>query len=308
MHNHYLAMKKILVLLALLLASKAILAQKTDKTLTKELSQIIKDFRGQVGIYVEHLGNGKTVAINADSIFPTASMIKVPIMIGVFNKIDRDSLQYHQDLIYKDSLLYPGEDILGSFKEGATIQLSKVMMLMLTMSDNTASLWLQSLAGGGSRINTWLEEHGYKITRVNSRTPGRAANQALYGWGQTSPSEMADLMKRIYKGELINPVTSERMYRNLTRNFWDTEGLAMVPKNIRTASKNGAVNESRSEVIMVNAPSGDYVYCICTKNNIDQSWGRDNEAKQLLRKVALAIWKHFEPGSKQMTGSMAEHF
>ncbi len=83
--------------------------------------------------------------------------------MGIMDKIQRGELQYHQELIYKDSLLYAGEDILGSFKSGEKIELSKVMMLMLTMSDNTASLWLQSLAGSGARINGILIHLVYAI-------------------------------------------------------------------------------------------------------------------------------------------------
>jgi beta-lactamase class A len=98
---------------------------------------------------VKNLKTGKVAAYHADSIFPTASMIKVPITAGVMNKVSTNELDYHSILTYKDSLLYAGEDILGSFKNDEKIALSKVMMLMITTSDNTASLWCQSLAGGG---------------------------------------------------------------------------------------------------------------------------------------------------------------
>ncbi|MFB6457305.1 serine hydrolase [Chitinophaga sp. Hz27] len=291
-------MKLLSTTLVCCLLSLATFSQKTDKKLEAILAPMLKEFHGQVGIYVHHLKSNKTVAINADSLFPTASMIKTTIQVGLFNKIAAGELKYNQELIYRDSLLYKGEDILGSFKDGEKIYLDKVMMLMLTMSDNTASLWLQGLAGGGLAINSWLEANGFKQLRVNSRTPGREENRKVYGWGQTTPFEMARLMEMIYKGEVIDKSSSERMYRNLTRNYWDTQGLLQVPENIRTASKNGAVDESRSEVIMVNAPHGDYVYCIATKNNTDQSWNRDNEAWQLLRKVGYAIWQHYEPNSK----------
>ncbi|HVI48358.1 MAG TPA: serine hydrolase [Chitinophaga sp.] len=234
----------------------------------------------------------------ADSLFPTASMIKMTILAEVFNKIKGGELQYRQLLTYRDSLLYEGEDILGSFKDSEKIYLDKVMMLMLTMSDNTASLWLQKLAGGGIQINQWLQGNGFEYTRVNSRTPGREADRKRFGWGQTTPKEMAGLMEMIFRGEVVSKAASERMYRNLTRNYWDTEGLLMVPPYVRTASKNGAVDESRSEVIMVNAPHGDYVYCIATKNNVDQRWSRDNEAWQLLRKVGAILWQYYEPDSK----------
>lgn len=47
---------------------------------------------------------------------------------------------------------------------------------MLTTSYNTASLWLQSFAGSGSRINVLLDSIGLANTRVYSKTPGREAN------------------------------------------------------------------------------------------------------------------------------------
>lgn len=282
-----------------LLASFPVLAQQEDRQLAAQLRAILSQHHGIAGIYVHHLKKNKVVAINADTLFPTASTIKVPIMIGIFDKIAKGELQYHQQLVYKDSLLYSGEeDILGAFRSGQQIELSKVMMLMLTMSDNTASLWLQSLAGGGQEINTWLEAHGFVNTRVNSRTPGRETNRSLYGWGQTSPREMARLMEMIYKGEVVSKAASERMYRNLCRNYWDTEGLLQIPPYVRTASKNGAVNASRSEVVLVNAPHGDYVYSIITKENKDQRWDRDNEAWQLLRTVSRVLWEHYEKKDK----------
>ncbi|CAL1517606.1 serine hydrolase [Chitinophaga sp. MM2321] len=291
-------MKSTLSILLLVLVSIVAQAQKTDKRLSAILSPMLAAHHGQAGVYVHNLKTGSTVAINADSVFPTASMIKMTILVGIFNKIAKGELQYRQMLTYRDSLLYAGEDLLGSFKDSQQIALDRAMMLMLTMSDNTASLWLQGLAGGGVQINQWLQDNGFEHTRVNSRTAGREANRKEFGWGQTSPREMAHLMEMIYKGEVSSKAASERMYRNLTRNYWDTEGLLMVPPNIRTACKNGAVDESRSEVMMVNAPHGDYVYCIITKNNADQRWTRENEAWQLLRNVGAALWHYYEPKSK----------
>jgi len=300
--NPYFAYMKYLVscTLLLILTGAAAFAQKEDKQLTALLRPYLEKHHGVAGIYVHHLKKDRYVAINADTLFPTASTIKMTIMAGIFDKIAKGELQYHQPLVYKDSLLYAGEDILGSFKNGEQITLDKVMMLMLTMSDNTASLWLQSLAGGGQQINAWLEAHGFVNTRVNSRTPGREANRTALGWGQTSPREMARLMEMIYRGEVVSTAASERMYRNLTRNYWDQEGLLEFPKQVRTASKNGAVDGSRSEVVMVNAAHGDFVYSIYTKNNLDQSWERDNEAWQLLRQVARTIWNYYEGKDKRV--------
>jgi beta-lactamase class A len=63
---------------------------------------------------------------------------------------------------------------------------------MITMSDNTASTWLQKLVGG-DYINNWLEANGFKTMRVNSRIPARRPIWAIYGWGVTTPREMCRL-------------------------------------------------------------------------------------------------------------------
>jgi beta-lactamase class A len=271
--------------------------EKVDKKLTQKLEALTKGFQGEVGIYVKHLKTGKTVAINADTLFPTASMIKVPIMVGVFNKIERGELDPKTILQYRDSLLYAGEDIVGNFKDSSLVALSKVQMLSITTSDNTGSLWLQHLAGTGTAINQWLESNGFVHTRVNSRTPNRRPNWEKYGWGQTTPREMASLLTMIREGKAVSPAASERMYRNLGRIYYDSEALSQIPPYVHTASKSGAVNQSKSEVVLVNAPHGDYVFCIITKNQQDQRWEDDNAGYVLIRQVSKALWQHFEPKS-----------
>ena len=268
-------------------------AQKTDKKLQKKIESEIRGFNGKIGVYIKNLENGKTVSINADTIFPTASIVKVPILIGTMDKIHKGELNYKQELVYRDSLLYEGVDILGSFEDSSKIELGKVIMLMLTMSDNTASLWLQKLAGTGTRINNILDSMGYVHTRVNSRTQGRLDNWKQYGWGQTTPWEMANLMERISDGGVISKERSEQMLRLMGRNFWDEVSISQIPSDVFIASKGGAVNASRSEILFVNGRGARYVFAVFTSNLKDQSWKNENEAWTLTRKISKLAWDHF---------------
>ena len=286
-------MKTFLVFVFLLLLNSSSHAQKKDKKLQSKIEALIKDFGGDIGIYVKNLESGKTVSINSDSIFPTASIVKLPIMVGIMDKINRGELTYHQSLTYRDSLLYAGVDILGSFKDSEKIDLSKVMMLMLTMSDNTASLWLQSLAGTGTRINEIMDSLGLQHTRVNSRTEGREGYRKQYGWGQTTPEEMARLVEMIVEGRVINPSSGDKMIRMMGRNYWDEAAISQIPAGIFVAGKTGAVNQSRNEIIYVNGNKTRYIFSIFTKNNIDQSWKDENEAWELTRKISALIWDHY---------------
>lgn len=257
-----------------------------------ELQSLVDGFNGDVGIYVKHLRTSKTIEINADTVFPTASMVKVPIMTRIFEKMEAGELHYDSTHVYEDRLYYAGEDVVASFKAGERISLHKLLFLMISFSDNTASLWLQELSDTGTMVNDLMSRLGLEYTRVNSRTEGRQDAFRTYGWGQTTPREIATLVEKIYAGEVVSEEASEEMYRLMSKSLWDKEALSSVPKHINVASKQGAVNRSRSEVLLVNAPGNDYVFTVITKNQEDISWGEDNEGFVLLRNVSSVLWKH----------------
>jgi len=235
-------------------------------------------------------------------------MIKVPIMVATFDAMTRGDLDFHQQLLYRDSLRYGSDDILGAVKDSTEIPLSWLTLLSITMSDNTASLWLQALAGTGTTVNQWLQAHGFDSTRVNSRTPGREENRARYGWGQTTPREIADLLMLIREEKAVSPAASQEMYRHLTRSYWTGEALSQIPPWVQVASKVGAVDHSRSEVALVNAPHGDYVFAVITKEQADTSWDPSNEGWTLIRKVSALLWQHFEPNLPWHPAPGAERF
>ncbi len=270
---------------------------KTDKKLESRLKALIDSFHGIAGIYVRNLQTGREAAINADTIFPTASIIKVPILVGIFDKINQGEYKFHQPLVYRDSMARKGSGLMQFFKDSAATDLRTTITLMITHSDNAAAVWCERLAGGGPAINAWLEAHGFHDTRLNNRTPGREQNRQLYGWGQTTPREMARLMVMIRNEEAVSPRASQTMYRIMTQCFWNEFGLSRIPPWVQAASKQGMVDDSRSELVLVNAPRGDYVYYIATKNNKDQRWVPDNEGSQLERNVSGLLWEYFEPHS-----------
>ncbi len=273
-------------------------AQKTDKDLQKQIEDLVTGFHGTVGVFVQDLKKDRIAAYHADTIFPTASIVKIPIMIGIMNRIQNKELEFHQVMVYKDTLNYdPGEDVLAAFKPDQKILLSKLLLLSLSLSDNTASLMLQGIAGGGLHINQLLDSLGFINTRVNSRTPGREQDREIYGWGQTTPREIVRIVEQIEKGKVLSPRSSDRMLRTLGRQYWDEVANSQIPANVFVASKSGAVDESRNEVLYVNAPHP-YIFSIFTKNNTDQSWDYNNEAWVLTRKLSALLFAYYNPGIK----------
>jgi beta-lactamase class A len=287
-----------LVLLGLCSSPGTAAAQRehVDRRLQRELEALAGVVHGDVGIYVRHLRTGAVAAVAADDTFPTASMIKVPIMLAVFDAIARGRFAVNDTAPEPRAVTrYPEDDIAAGLSDTARITVSRLLTLMLTYSDNTASLWLQQIAGTGTTINDWLERNGFAVTRVNARTPGREPDYERWGWGQTTPREMTRLVTLIREGKAVSPAASEEMYRTLTRSFWTGQALSQLPPTVQAASKQGSVDRSRSEAVLVNAPSGDYVFCVITRNQQDRSYDQGNEGYVLLRKVSALLWRRFEP-------------
>jgi beta-lactamase class A len=301
-------MKRIAPLLALLvtLVAAPLQAQQpaappaawTDPALAATLDSLTRGFGGTVGIYVRHLRTGAGVEMNADSVFPTASLVKIPILLTLYDQVERGVLDLDARVPYPDTLKYryvESTDVVGYMVPGDTLPLSELTFLMLTVSDNVASLWIQALVGGGAAVNEWMAAHGFEHTRVNSRTPGREEERSAYGWGQTTPREIARSLVMIREGRAVSPRASAGMYRLLTKTYWDDVALSQVPPTVQAATKQGFVDRSRSEVLLVNAPGGDYVLAIITKNQVDESYEESNEGHRLIRAVSRAVYAHFNP-------------
>src|ERR1700744_5062589 len=130
--------RKVLAILSLLtLIHSTSFSQRPDKKLETLLHPLVDSFHGVAGIYVRNLRSGREVAINADTIFPTASIIKLPILVGIFDKIAQGTYTYEQPLVYHDSLAKKGSGLMQFFKDSSMTDLRTVISLMITNSDNT---------------------------------------------------------------------------------------------------------------------------------------------------------------------------
>ena len=280
-------------------SAAALPPERPDPVLQRTVDSLVRGFGGGVGVYVRHLPSGRTAAVNADTVFPTASLIKIPLLLALFQQVDDGTLDLESVQRRPESLQYQyveATDVVGYMAAGDSLPLRELAFLMLTVSDNVASLWIQALVGGGAAVNAWLDAHGYAHTRVNSRTPGREDARSVYGWGQTTPREIARALVEIRTGQAVSPAASEAMYRLLTKTYWEHEAVSQIPPTVQVASKQGFVDRSRSEVMLVNAPSGDYVLAVITKDQADTSHARDNEGHRLIRAISRAAYEHFEPG------------
>jgi hypothetical protein len=116
-------------------------AQKQDKKLTRNIKDILSGCHGTVGVYVKNLKTGKTSSANGATIFPPASMMKVPILLGLFDKMGRRSY-YIINHFYTGILFYVPERtffqippyIFTASKNGAVNKSRSETILVMSLS------------------------------------------------------------------------------------------------------------------------------------------------------------------------------
>ena len=307
------------------LTTPALTAQSVndeDKALESKLQVIAASHPGKLGLYAEDLATGQTVALNADTPVPTASVIKLAILYEALEQIREGKAHFEDKLTLTRDDQVSGSGILPLFDTPQSLTLKDVLTLMIVLSDNTATnlaidhLGLRNI---DERIvslglkNTWLYKEVYKAPV--SPVP---ADQKTFGLGKTTPREMAIVMKRFVTcdlnppGHSAPPIPSDRalcdaalhmlknqFYRNSIPRYLET--LDTTEGDSAIANKTGALDAVRNDVgVVFTKPSssgstGPIVISEFTWDNKDQSWTPDNEAEVLMARLAKQVIDAWAP-------------
>ena len=196
-------------------------ADGSKTSLGDVLMPLIKAHQGEVGLAVKHLKTGETYAYHADRAMPTASLIKLPVMITTYEAVENGKLSLDEMIKLKKKDLVPGSGILTAhFSPGDEISLRDAIHLMIVYSDNTATnLVLDKL--GLRPTNECMERLGCPDTKINSEVFKRDTSidkerSRKYGLGSTSARDMVKLCELLYEKKLVTPDAVRRCWRICT--------------------------------------------------------------------------------------------
>src|SRR5262249_26492528 len=139
------------------------------ESLEGRLAPLAKAHKGKVAIAVKHLGTGETYLLNADEVMPTASLIKLAVMIEVYQQASEGKVKLSEPVTLHDADKVPGSGILTDhFSDGAPFPLVDAVRLMIAFSDNTATNLVLDKIGIDStakRMDAW----GFPNTKINAK-------------------------------------------------------------------------------------------------------------------------------------------
>lgn len=286
----------------LALASVPAGAQQTGRTPTDTLAlrytldSLVGAHRGQVGYIVRELDGGAELAYRAEESFPTASLIKVPILVTVFDLVRQGRLSLDDRINVLPIDVVPGAGVLQHLHAGISITVRDAAWLMITISDNTATnLLLDRIII--RRVWDKMDALGLSRTRVHSKSFLRESSVAMdssvkYGLGVSTPREMAELFTLLSKGLAVSPSADSTMLDMLAANE-DAQLLQRYVTGARAPHKTGATDRVRTECSLWYLRVR-VVACVFTKENMDTRWVLDSEPQRLLARMGEAIVQQWQ--------------
>jgi beta-lactamase class A len=270
---------------------RAPLARADTARLHRTLDSIAAAHRGVVGYAVHNLDTGERLALRGDEPFPTASLIKVPILVTLFDLVEKGEIALDDRIRVLKIDKVPGSGVLQFLHDGIEITVRDAAWLMVTVSDNTATnLLLDKVAI--RRVWQKMEALGLPRTKVHSKSFQRFTSVAMdssvkYGLGVTTPDEMAGLFALLANGKAVSPAADSVMLRMLEQNT-NGELLRRFTTGAPLAHKDGAGDQIRTNCGLFRLQSR-VVACVLTNQNEDRRWMIDNEAQLTIARMGEAI-------------------
>jgi beta-lactamase class A len=270
--------------------------------LRRVLDSLSRAHRGVVGYSVHNLETAERLSSRGDETFPTASLIKVAVLVTLFDLVERGHVSLDDRLVMTKVDKVPGSGTLQFMHDGIELTVRDVAWLMTTISDNTATNLILDKVGI-RRVWEKMDSLGLRQTRIHAKvflaryTSVAPDSSAKYGLGVTTPNEMARLFALLADGRAVSARADSAMLDILARNE-DYAQMQRYVSGVRAPRKTGMTDEVRTECALFYLQSR-VAACVLTKGNQDRRWVIDNEAQLTLARMGQAIvaaWPKKEGG------------
>jgi beta-lactamase class A len=236
-----------------------------SSALEAQVAALANGAQGRIGVAAIDLASGRSVSVLGNQQFPLASTSKIAIAATYLDGVDqgrfRLSDQFPLMIPVPSAKFSSGE---APVRPGAMLSAERLIELSLTRSDNHATDALLAAIGGPAAVNRWLARtglSGFHIDRTIAtlvRDDG-AINPAFSVDPRDSvtPLTMVRLLSGLYQGQWLTPASRSVLLGAMSRCVTGKNRLrAMLPADARIAHKTGTLNNTSSDVGIIETPDG----------------------------------------------------
>lgn len=227
--------------------------------LHQRINYQIRHFPGQTAVYIRDLNTGWTIEHNANVLFPSASLVKIPIMAVIYQAQVSGRLSLDESLPLLRKLKASGSGHLRRKRTGTRIRVRELVYKMITESDNTATNMLTDRLDM-DYFNRHFLAMGLNRTNFSRMVMDlRRRDQGIENY--TTAQDMGNLLEMIYFKNLTG---SDEMIKILKESKINDRLALGIPSAWQIGHKTGLMNNACHDVGIVFSPSRDYVICVLT--------------------------------------------
>jgi beta-lactamase class A len=232
------------------------------QSLANAVARRARRYNGSVGYVIKDLRSGAVASSHAENVFLSASLIKLPIMCAAFQAVEEGRLSLSMPITIEKGDRRGGSGVLKRSPIGSVYTNRELIELMIVHSDNTAAEllirqlgydYLQQTFARLGLLDTQIHPEGFKLSA-----------RYVAEDNMTSPRDMALLLERIYRRELVSPTASDQMLDILKHQKLRDRLPRFLPAGWQIAHKTGLLRKSCHDVGIVFSPKGEYMICVLT--------------------------------------------
>ncbi len=257
----------------------------TDTLLWSQMQDRIQTelaaFPGVAGFCLEDLATHDSIGLNADVLFPVASSIKIPVLLTLLDKAERDDIDLQRRIAVTQDMITPGSGVLAYLDGPLELSVLDIAQLMILVSDNTATNLCIDWAGMDD-TNALMEALGLSQTRIRRKMQDQAA-VARNDENISSPAEGVRLMRALQEGRPSRSVADQCMAILQKPNRGPIERA--VPPGTPVANKPGGMERVRCDVGIVGLERHPYAVAVMTKFGLEHPYAQENRLVSIIRRV-----------------------
>jgi beta-lactamase class A len=266
--------------------SKASLQQDLHAKLEAEFLREAGDLHGVMGYFIQDLATGETFEHNADLVFPTASSIKVAVLLELLHQDQEGKLSLDEKHTVVRGETVAGDPILYMLGDGTvSMTLSDVATFMVVLSDNSATNILIERVGMAN-VNARVESLGLSQTHLRRKMidleAARQGNENV-----STPRELSQLLVKVRSGAVLDPAHMKR-YLELLALPKDSLFNKALPSGTVIEDKPGALEGVRCDAGIIEIAGHPFVMTVMTTYLADE-----NEGERAVEALARQAYEHF---------------
>jgi len=241
--------------------------------LQQQVEKRAEECGGEVAVAAVHLPTGQRLERAPDRSFPSASVIKLPLLAALYSAAEAGRLSWSETMLVTEAAKVPGSGVLREMHEGLDVTLEDLARLMIVVSDNTATNLLIDRIGT-ELVNDLLASLGFRQTRLGRRMYDFAARDRGLE-NRCAAGEMTGMLARLERRELVSADASEAMLRIMRRQAYVSKIPRLLPPDTPVANKTGEITGVSHDVGLIYAPGGAIALSVLTEGARDRVAAED---------------------------------